>query len=119
MDSLALAKKIARILDEKKATDLKIIGIGELSSLGDYFVLASASNTTLSKALADEVEEKLSKEEHLEPKRIEGYQSASWILMDYYDVIVHIFFEETREMYSLERLWADGREIDLSDIVKR
>ena len=118
MESLELAKKIAGLLDNKKATDIKIIEIKELSSLGDYFVLASASNTSLTKALSDEIEEKLSKEDKLEPKRIEGYQSASWILLDYYDVIVHIFYEETRNLYSLEKLWADGREIDISDIIK-
>ncbi len=118
MESLQLAKRIAALLDSKKATDIKVIEIKELSSLGDYFVLASASNTSLTKALSDEIEEKLSKEDGLEPKRIEGYQSASWILLDYYDVIVHIFYEETRDLYSLEKLWADGREIDISDIIK-
>lgn len=118
MESLDLAKKIVSILDSKKATDIKVIEIKELSSLGDYFVLASASNTSLTKALSDEIEEKLSKEDGLEPKRIEGYQSASWILLDYYDVIVHIFYEETRDLYSLEKLWADGREVDISDIIK-
>ncbi len=118
MESLQLAKRIAALLDSKKATDIKVIEIKELSSLGDYFVLASASNTSLTKALSDEIEEKLSKEDGLEPKRIEGYQSASWILLDYYDVIVHIFYEETRDLYSLEKLWVDGREIDISDIIK-
>ena len=118
MESLDLAKKIVSILDSKKATDIKAIEIKELSSLGDYFILASASNTSLTRALADEIDEKLSKEYGIEPKRIEGYQSATWILLDYYDVIVHIFYEETRDLYSLEKLWADGRELDISDIIK-
>lgn len=118
MESLALAKKIVSILDDKKATDIKVIEIKGISSLGDYFVLASASNTSLTKALSDEIDDKLWKEDKLQPKRIEGYQSASWILMDYYDVIVHIFHDQTRDLYSLEKLWADGREVDISDIIK-
>ena len=76
MTSLELAREIGKILDSKKATDIKIMDIGGHSSLGDYFVLASASNTTQTKALCDEIEEQLSKK-GLEPRRIEGYQSAS------------------------------------------
>lgn len=117
MTSLELAQKMAKILDEKKATDIKLIDIRGLSTLGDFFLLASGSNTTLTKSLSDELEERLSKEDGLEPKRIEGYQSASWILLDYYDVIVHIFYAETRQYYSLERLWADGKEVDLSGLL--
>ena len=112
MTSLELAREIGKILDSKKATDIKIMDIGGHSSLGDYFVLASASNTKQTKALCDEIEEQLSKK-GLEPRRIEGYQSASWILLDYVDVIVHIFYKETREFYSLERLWADVQQIEL------
>jgi len=111
MTSLELAKKIAQILDSKKATDIKIIEIKGISGLGDYFVLASGSNTTQTKALSDEIEEKLG-ELGLNAKRVEGYQSATWILLDYYEVIVHIFYSETREFYSLERLWADGKAIE-------
>ena len=117
--SLELAQKMVKILDGKKATDIKLIDIRGLSTLGDYFLLASASNTTLTKSLSDELEERLSKEDGLEPKRIEGYQSASWILLDYYDVIVHIFYAETRQYYSLERLWADGKEVDLSGLLAK
>lgn len=118
-DTLELAQKMVKILDGKKATDIKLIDIRGLSTLGDYFLLASASNTTLTKSLSDELEERLSKEDGLEPKRIEGYQSASWILLDYYDVIVHIFYAETRQYYSLERLWADGKEVDLSGLLAK
>lgn len=118
MTSLEMAKKIAGILDSKKATDLSILEIGKLTSLGDYFVVASAGSTTQVKALADEVDMQLSKA-GFEPKRIEGYQSCTWVLMDYYDVMVHIFFEETRGFYALDRLWADAPRIDLSDIVEK
>ncbi|MBP0990245.1 MAG: ribosome silencing factor [Oscillospiraceae bacterium] len=117
MESLELAKKIAAILDAKKATDIRVIEIKGVSGLGDYFVLASGSNTTLTKALSDELEEKLA-EIGIQAKRIEGYQSATWILLDYYDVIVHIFYSETRQFYSLERLWADCRQVDISDVIK-
>ena len=112
MTSLELAREIAKILDSKKATDIKVLNIGELSSLGDYFVLASGSNISQTKALCDEIDEQLGKL-GLNPRRIEGYQSASWILLDYVDVIVHIFYSETREFYSLERLWADVKQVEL------
>lgn len=117
MTSLELAKKIAGILDKKKAVDLSVLDIGSLSTLGDYFVIASGTSTIQVKALADEVDKQLG-DMGMEPKRIEGYQSATWILMDYYDVMVHIFFQETREFYSLERLWGDAPRIDLTDAVK-
>ena len=104
------AVQIAKILDEKKALDIKVLHIGDLTSIGDYFVVATGMSTTQVKALSDEVDRVLSGE-GLEPKRIEGFQGANWILMDYYDVIVHIFQKETREFYQLERLWADAPEI--------
>lgn len=108
MTSLELATKIAKLLDSKKATDIRVLRIREISSLGDYFVLASANNSTLVQALTDEVDFTLG-HEGIEPRRIEGYSSANWILMDYNDVIVHIFHEETRQFYSLERLWSDAK----------
>ncbi len=116
MTSLEMAKKIAGILDSKRATDLSVLEIGKVTSLGDYFVVASAGSTTQVKALADEVDMQLSKA-GFEPKRIEGYQTSTWILMDYYDVMVHIFNEETREFYALDRLWADAPRIDLSEVI--
>ena len=111
MTTLDRAKQIAALIDNKKGEEVRVIQIGTLTTIGDYFVVATGNSTTQVKALADEVEEKLSAE-GLEPKRIEGYASASWILLDYYDVIVHIFLKETREFYALERLWGDAPEID-------
>ncbi len=111
MTSLELAKKAADILDEKKAGDLRIVQIGELTTIGDYFVIATGTSTTQTKALADELDKRLSAQ-GVQLKRMEGYQSAGWILMDYYDVIVHIFLEETRRFYSLERLWSDAPVVD-------
>ena len=111
MTTLDRAKQIAALIDNKKGEEVRVLQIGTLTTIGDYFVVSTGNSTTQVKALADEVEEKLSAE-GLEPKRIEGYTSASWILLDYYDVIVHIFLKETREFYALERLWGDAPEID-------
>ena len=79
--------------------------------------IASATSTTQVKALADEVEYQLG-EKGVKPKSIEGYQSQNWIVLDYYDVIVHVFLEETRDFYQLERLWADGTPVDISEWTK-
>lgn len=116
MTSLEMTKKIASILDEKKARDIEAIYVEGVTSIADYFVIASGTSTTQVKSLSDEVEERLSAL-GIEPKRVEGYLSASWIVLDYYDVIVHIFCGETREFYSLERLWSDGEKLDLSDVL--
>ena len=107
MDSKVIAEKTVEILDGKKAKDIKSIDIGELTVIADYFVLCSGTSTPHIKALADEVEEKMS-ELKVELLRKEGYNSARWILLDYNSVVVHIFHEEDREFYNLERLWADG-----------
>lgn len=117
MEALELAKEAAKLLDGKKATKIKVLQIRELSTLGDYFLVASGTSTTQVRAMADEVEFQL-KEKGVTPKRVEGYQSGAWIVLDYYDVIIHLFCEETRQFYSLERLWSDAPEVDLSDIVE-
>ena len=112
MTSLEQARKIVQVMDSKKAKDIRLIKIEGISSLGDYFVVASASNTTQVKAIADEVAEL-----GLEPNRVEGRQSAQWILMDYYDVMVHVFLDEARNFYNLERLWSDAPQLDISDLL--
>ncbi|WP_195282067.1 ribosome silencing factor [Harryflintia acetispora] len=116
MTSLELGREAARLLDQKKARDIRMLEIKNISTLGDYFVVASGTSTTQVKAMADEVEFQL-KEKGIYPKRVEGYQSAAWIVLDYYDVIIHVFCEETRQFYSLERLWTDAPQVDLSDIL--
>lgn len=116
MNSRELALEITKFLDSKKATDLEVIQIGELTTIGDYFVIATASNTTLVKSLCEELDDYLGKK-GIEPKRIEGRSAAQWILMDYRDVIVHIFYTETRDFYGIERVWADAPRLDLSNIV--
>ncbi|HAN44007.1 MAG TPA: ribosome silencing factor [Ruminococcaceae bacterium] len=110
--------EIAKILDNKKASGIKALEIKDKTTIGDYFVIATGSSTTQVKSLADEIEFQL-KQKGIEPKRVEGYQSAVWVLLDYYEVIVHIFYTETRQFYSLERLWADSPEVDLSAVISK
>lgn len=115
MTALEISREAVKLLDSKKAADIKVLEIKGISSLGDYFVVASGSSTTQVKAMADELEFRL-KEQGVTPKRVEGYQSAAWIVLDYYDVIIHLFYEETRQFYSLERLWSDAPLLDISDL---
>lgn len=112
-----LVEKIVQALDSKQAVDITAMKISDLTTIGDYFVVASGNSNAQVKALAEEVENQLSKL-GVEPKKVEGTQSALWILMDYYDVIVHIFYKETREFYSIERLWADAPKVDIEEILK-
>ncbi|OPZ84840.1 MAG: Ribosomal silencing factor RsfS [Firmicutes bacterium ADurb.Bin419] len=107
MESNIIAQKISEILTDKKAKDVKSIDIREVTIIADYFVICNGTSTTHIKALADEVEEKM-KEMNVELLRKEGYNSARWILLDFNSVVVHVFHEEDREFYNLERLWSDG-----------
>ena len=111
MTSKEIAKKAYDYLDDKKAVDIRIIDISKISIIADYFIIAGGTNVRQVKALADNVEEKLAKEEVI-PKHIEGYSNAGWILMDYGDVIIHIFNQEDRLFYDLERIWTDGQVIE-------
>ncbi len=109
-----IAKEIAKLtykaLDDKKAEDIKVIEIGNITVIADYFIIANGTNSSQVQALVDNVSEELGKHGY-EPKRIEGVRSASWILMDYGDVVVHIFSKEDRLFYDLERIWRDGKTI--------
>ena len=113
------AKTMARIayeaLDEKKAVDITIIDISEVTVVADYFIIASGTNHNQVQALADNVEEQLHKAGY-PMKQSEGYRSANWILMDYGDLIVHIFDAENRLFYDLERIWRDGKTISKEDL---
>ncbi len=110
MTSLETAKLAYKALDSKKAQNIKIIKIRDISSLSDYFVIATGTSSTHVKSLADEVEEQLDKA-GISVTHIEGYRSNSWILLDYVDVVVHVFSNEARAYYDLERLWQDGEEV--------
>ncbi len=116
MTTLEQAKETAKILSEKKGLDIKVIEISDVSVIADYMVIATGNSSTHVKALADEVEEQLD-DMGVSVSHIEGYRSNSWILLDYIDIIVHVFSNEAREYYDLERLWEDGTDVDISDII--
>ena len=112
---LEMAKLACHALDEKKGKDIKVIDIHEVSVIADYFVIASASNQNQVQAMVDNVEEMLTKAGY-EPKQIEGTRNSSWILMDYGDLIIHVFDEENRLFYDLERIWRDGKHLEVTDL---
>ncbi|MGN1195355.1 MAG: ribosome silencing factor [Acutalibacteraceae bacterium] len=115
MTELEKAKETVKILDKKKAVDIKAIHITDYSIVADYFVIATGTSNTHVKSLADELEYEMSKL-GIEPTHIEG-KATGWIVLDYGTVIVHIFTGESREYYNLERLWSDAEDVDLSDII--
>ena len=108
MESIALAKKIMTILEEKKATDILALDISEISTLADFFILASAENVRQLDALEDAVEEDV----RLEVNK-EGESSSGWILMDYRDIVVHLFTKEQRAFYDLEKIWSDAKRTEI------
>lgn len=99
-------------LNEKKAMELAAIRVGDLTSVADYFILATATSNTHVKTLADEVEFKLS-EAGVQPHHVEG-RATGWILIDYCDVVVHVFSREARQFYNLDKMWFDGEAVDIS-----
>ncbi|MEE1242381.1 ribosome silencing factor [Frisingicoccus sp.] len=109
MTSLAI-----KALEDKKGNDIQVIDIREVSVIADYFIIASGSNQNQVQALADNVEETLGRAGY-EPRQTEGYGTATWILMDYNDIIVHIFSEEERLFYDLERIWRDGKTVNIEE----
>ena len=115
MDSKHIAKIAFDALEDKKGVNIKVIDISNISILADYFIIAGGTNENQVKALADNVEEELAKA-NVTPKQIEGYNNANWILMDYQDVIIHIFNEQDRLFFDLERIWSDGNEINGTDL---
>ena len=112
MTSLELATKIAQCLDDKKARNINVLDVSKVTSLGDYFVIAAGNSSTQVHALADSVEAKL-KEEGVEPVSVEGYRSEGWIILDYASVLVHVFTQQSRDFYDLDRLWSDGIKVDI------
>lgn len=115
MTSKELAKLACDALDDKKALEIKVINIENVSTLADYFIIASGTNHNQVQAMADNVDETLGRAGY-EPKQIEGYQNANWILMDYRDIVIHIFDEENRLFYDLERIWRDGTVVEVEDL---
>ncbi len=115
MTSLETARLAVKALLRLKGLDVSVIKIRDISSIADYFVVATGTSNTHVRSLADEVEYRLDNE-GISVSHIEGYRSDSWILLDYVDVVVHVFSDEGRKYYDLERLWQDGEKIDISDI---
>ena len=107
MDQKEIAILAAKALDAKRAKDITVLKVDEMTVITDYMVIATGRSVPQVKALADNVEEELGKLE-LDPKRREGYTEGRWCVLDYGDVMVHVFHEQDREYYQLERLWADG-----------
>ena len=110
-DSKKMAVLAVEALEEKKGEDIKVIDITEVSILADYFIIASGMNKNQVQALVDNVEETLGRAGY-ECRQVEGYQTANWILLDYGDVILHIFDSENRLFYDLERIWRDGKLVE-------
>ena len=115
MTSKELAKIAVNALDDKKGEDITIIDISEISVLADYFIIAGGSNRSQIQEMADNVDECVSKNGGT-LKQIEGYDAGNWVLLDFQDIIVHIFDKENRLFYDLERIWRDGKIIEVKDL---
>ena len=116
MDPKQLMEQIVKFADDKKARNITVLDISELTTLTDYFVICEGGSSTQVKAIVDEVEEKLS-EQGVTVHGIEGFSSADWILMDYTDVVLHVFTEQSREFFNIENLWSDAKQIDVDKIL--
>ena len=110
-----MTKIVYDAIDDKLGQDISIINIGKVSSLCDYFVIATASSSRQVKAIADNVQDALTEYE-IEPRSKEGYDTQTWILLDYGDIMVHVFNEETRGFYNLEKLWKDAPYVDVDTL---
>ena len=106
-DAKEMAKIAVEALEEKNAEDIRIIDITKVSVIADYFIITNGTNSNQVKAMADEVEEKLGRAGYA-PKHIEGYLNGNWVLMDYGDIVLHLFDSQNRVFYDLERIWRDG-----------
>lgn len=116
MTSFESAIVLAKALDSKKGNEIKVLKTQDLTTLADYFVICTATSNTQVKAMSDACEEAMEKNgEHVH--HIEGHRDGTWLLLDFSDVVVHVFTDETRKFYDLERLWGDAEEVDLSDVL--
>jgi len=112
-----IASLVVNTLDNKKAQDIKLLRTRDITILADYFIICTAGSVTQLKTLSDEVE-KVLKENGEAPRRREGRRSGSWVLIDFACVVVHLFLKEAREFYTLERLWSDAEDVDISGIIE-
>ena len=116
-ESIKMAQIAVKALDDKKGINIKVIDISKVSTVSDYFVIASGNSKSQVTTLIDNVEEFLGKEGYDATQR-EGYATGAWVLLDYSDIIVHVFDRESREFYNLERIWRDGVEVDIEEFLK-
>ena len=116
LEAKELALIAAKALDAKKGKDIRVLQINKITTLADYFVLCTGASNTQINALCDEVEKQLSAQGE-EPLHREGYRGGTWVLLDYGCIAVHVFSSEARQFYSLEHVWADGKEVDLSGVL--
>ena len=115
MESKAAARIAYKALEDKKGEDIKIIDISNVSVLADYFIIANGNNKNQVQALVDNVQEELDKV-GVQVKQVEGYRMGNWILLDYGDIIIHVFSKEDRLFYDLERIWRDGKDISIEEL---
>lgn len=115
MKSNEIAKLAITALEDKKAEDIKVIDISEVSVIADYFIIANGTNRNQIQTLSDHVEETLGRA-GVDLKQVEGYNNANWVLLDFRDVIIHIFDKENRLFYDLERIWRDGKTIEADNL---
>ena len=102
-------------LEDKKAEEIRVIDISQVSVIADYFIIANGTNTSQIQALSDEVEAKLGRA-GFPIKQMEGYNNANWVLLDFGDIIVHVFDKENRFFYDLERIWRDGKSVEVDEL---
>ena len=119
LESEEIAIAIARIADEKKAENLVALRVRELVQYTDFFVILSAHSDRQVSALRDHIQKRVKSELGLRPFRVEGTDNNHWVILDFSDVVVHIFYEPTREFYQLEELWGDSVELELDFVVRR
>ena len=112
MESETLALTCARLADNRKAENITLLDLRELSSVADYFVIVTGSNEPHLRAIVDEITEKLRIDHNVRPFSTEGMRVTPWIVLDFIDVIVHVMNDEFRKLYDLENLWGDGKKID-------
>jgi ribosome-associated protein len=104
---------IYNAIDDKKGVNTRILDISAITTISDYFIVTSGNNYNQVRAIADNVEEELLKKHGMRPQRVEGYNNGEWILLDYIDYVIHVFDREQRLFYDIERIWSDGKEIEV------
>ena len=104
---------IYKAIDDKKGVNTRILDISAITTISDYFIVTSGNNYNQVRAIADNVEEELLKKHGMRPERVEGYNNGEWILLDYIDYVIHVFDREQRLFYDIERIWSDGKEIEV------